>query len=250
MKQQQTRLQIILIGETCWDNYRCGTVNRISPEAPVPVLDWDGTETKHKGMAANVCANFENLGAKIELHTRFVSSLTRYFSGQHQLLRVDTPLGGWSPFDPEEIEDWKADAIVISDYNKGFVSYETIRYIRAKYHGPMFIDTKKPDLSQFEGIITKINNDEWHRRISEHPNSDQLIVTGGSGKIRSGEEEWSPKAIKMVDACGAGDTFFAAYVVGYLTTNNKSAAIEFAMKAAGITVQHLGVYAPTLEEIK
>ena len=201
-------------------------------------------------MAANVCANFENLGAEIEFHTTFVEDKTRYFSGQHQLLRVDVPLGGWFPFDPEEIEDWKADAIVISDYDKGFISYDAIKYIRANYHGPMFIDTKKPDLFQFDGILTKINKNEWDRRIRDHPTPEELIVTGGGDKIVSGEKEWTPPQIEMVDVCGAGDTFFAAYVVGYLTTNNKSAAIELAMKASAITVQHLGVYAPTLEEIQ
>lgn len=215
----------------------------------MPVLDWSGEETSQEGMAMNVCQNLKNLGVEVELHTRFVEQKIRYFSGQHQLLRVDTPLFGWSTFDPEEIEEWNPDAIVISDYNKGFVSYDAIRYIRTNYSGPMFIDTKKPDLQQFDGIITKINTDEWNRRVSDHPDSNQLIVTGGGGKITSGEKEWSPEQIEMVDVCGAGDTFFAAYIVEYLQTHNKSDAIEFAMKAAAITVQHLGVYAPTLEEI-
>jgi len=242
-------LKVILIGETCWDTYRSGVVSRISPEAPVPVLDWNGEDLRRSGMAANVAQNFTNLGARVEIHTKYVEEKIRYFSRQHQLLRVDTPLGGWSPFDPKEIDDWKADAIVISDYNKGYISYEVIRELRLKYSGPMFIDTKKPDLCQFEGIITKINNDEWDRRISDHPSPNELIVTGGGGKIVSGEGEWNPPQIEMVDVCGAGDTFFAAYIVNYLQTNNKSTAIEFAMRAAAITVQHLGVYAPKLEEI-
>jgi len=242
-------LKIILIGETCWDAYRSGTVNRISPEAPVPVLDWPGIETCREGMAMNVAANLENFGAEIDLHTRYVEQKIRYFSGQHQLLRVDIPLVGWHPFDPEEISGENPAAVVISDYNKGFISYDAIRYIRANCHCPMFIDTKKPDLKQFDGIITKINTDEWNRRTSDHPTPDQLIVTGGGGKIISGKEEWIPPEIEMVDVCGAGDTFFAAFIVKFLQTNSKSDAIEFAMRAAAVTVQHLGVYAPTLEEI-
>jgi sugar/nucleoside kinase (ribokinase family) len=50
--------------------------------------------------------------------------------------------------------------------------------------------------------------------------------------------------------CGAGDTFLAALVYQYLNSGKSiESAIEFAIKAAAVTVQHMGVYAPTLEEI-
>jgi len=50
--------------------------------------------------------------------------------------------------------------------------------------------------------------------------------------------------------CGAGDTFLAALVVKYLDDYNIDTAIKFAMQAAAITVQHIGVYAPSLKEIR
>jgi len=50
--------------------------------------------------------------------------------------------------------------------------------------------------------------------------------------------------------CGAGDTFLAALAYKWCDTKNINDAIKFAVKAASITVQHLGNYAPTLEEIK
>ena len=49
--------------------------------------------------------------------------------------------------------------------------------------------------------------------------------------------------------CGAGDTFLAALVFKYLSTHSIDEAIKFAMQAAAVTVQHIGVYAPTLEEV-
>ena len=49
--------------------------------------------------------------------------------------------------------------------------------------------------------------------------------------------------------CGAGDTFLAALVVEYLKTYSIEKAIEIANIAASITVKHIGVYAPTWEEI-
>jgi hypothetical protein len=50
------------------------------------------------------------------------------------------------------------DAIVISDYNKGTISYELVEKIIADFAGPVFIDTKKTDLKRFEGAIVKINS--------------------------------------------------------------------------------------------
>jgi sugar/nucleoside kinase (ribokinase family) len=56
--------------------------------------------------------------------------------------------------------------------------------------------------------------------------------------------------IAVTDVCGAGDTFLAALCYEYLKSNNMDLAIEFAIRASAVTVQHIGVYAPTLEEIK
>jgi sugar/nucleoside kinase (ribokinase family) len=55
----------------------------------------------------------------------------------------------------------------------------------------------------------------------------------------------------VIDVCGAGDTFLAALAYEYLNTDgNMEAAVEFAIRASAVTVQHTGVYAPTLEEIQ
>ena len=56
--------------------------------------------------------------------------------------------------------------------------------------------------------------------------------------------------IEVVDTCGAGDTFLAALCYGYLNNDcDIVEAIRFANLAAAVTVQHSGVYAPTMEEI-
>jgi sugar/nucleoside kinase (ribokinase family) len=57
------------------------------------------------------------------------------------------------------------------------------------------------------------------------------------------------ESVEVVDVTGAGDTFLAALTYQFLETQNIAAAIRFAIKASTITVQHFGVYAPTLEEI-
>ena len=67
--------------------------------------------------------------------------------------------------------------------------------------------------------------------------------------LKSSSYSLGPK-VEAFDACGCGDTFLAALVYYYLQTNHTPESIRFAMKAAAVTVKHLGVYAPTLEEIQ
>jgi sugar/nucleoside kinase (ribokinase family) len=55
--------------------------------------------------------------------------------------------------------------------------------------------------------------------------------------------------VEVVDVTGAGDTFLAALTYKFLLTSNIDKSIEFAIKASSITVQHMGVHAPKLEEI-
>jgi sugar/nucleoside kinase (ribokinase family) len=57
--------------------------------------------------------------------------------------------------------------------------------------------------------------------------------------------------IEVSDVTGAGDTFLSALCYQYLCNQgNMQLAIEFAIRASSVTVQHVGVYAPTLEEIQ
>jgi len=59
--QAQKQYTVLLVGETCEDSYIYGSVDRISPEAPIPVLRYERTETS-LGMSANVKRNLESFG--------------------------------------------------------------------------------------------------------------------------------------------------------------------------------------------
>jgi D-beta-D-heptose 7-phosphate kinase/D-beta-D-heptose 1-phosphate adenosyltransferase len=140
------------------------------------------------------------------------------------------------------------DAIVISDYNKGLITYELVEELRQEFPGPIFIDTKKQDLARFEGCIVKINQVEHKARSSDCSN---MIVTQGKQGALYNNKMYPAAAIDVIDVCGAGDTFLAALAYEYLNTDgNMEAAVEFAIRASAVTVQHTGVYAPTLEEIQ
>ena len=246
MSQQPEPLKVILIGDSCVDEYHYGTVDRISPEAPVPVFVPEYIE-RRPGMAANVFENLKNLGADVipifgetSIKTRFIDKKTK----QH-LIRVDrdvlsNPLEFLNLTIPANI-----DAIVVSDYNKGLVTYELVEAL-IRTGLPVFIDTKKTDLVKFEGAFVKINHQEYQRSISRPAN---LIVTLGEQGAMYQNKQYPAAIVPITDVCGAGDTFLAALVYYYLNTNNIEAAIQFAIKAASITVQHIGVYAPKLNEI-
>jgi D-beta-D-heptose 7-phosphate kinase/D-beta-D-heptose 1-phosphate adenosyltransferase len=252
--QQPKKFKVLLIGDNCIDEYQYGYVERISPEAPVPILRYSHTESK-PGMVGNVEANLKNLNIDVRTIASEPSIKTRIvdIKSKQQLVRIDKDNIS-VPLSIQEIEilDLSVfDAIVISDYNKGFVSYENIRYLRKRYVGPIFLDTKKPDLSQFHGIYVKINELEYKSRLSIN---DKLIVTlGEKGAMykRNNEEVHFPvPKIEVTDVCGAGDTFLSALAYKFLETKDMNIAINFANRASTHTVQHMGNYAPTLKELE
>lgn len=252
---QQDSFNVLLIGDSCIDEYKLGTIDRLSPEAPVPVIKIIETKTV-AGMASNVKLNLENLGVYADFITNEETILkTRYIdkrSGQH-MLRVDSEptIVPWSGRTPFPIKDYNA--IIISDYNKGFLTYEHIEQIIKQSTGPIFIDTKKTQLADISAtnVFVKINEVEYRNARSIPSN---LIVTlgdrGALYKNSNFETQMPTKPVDVVDVCGAGDTFLAALTVQYLYTKNIESAIIFANVAAGITVQHSGNYAPSYDEIR
>lgn len=246
--QQQKKFKILLIGDNCVDEYQYGIVDRISPEAPVPVFRPINNESK-PGMAGNVKENLEALGCEVDYWHGDTSVKTRLVdrrSGQH-IVRIDKDVISQSLIVNNSVP-LNYDAIVISDYNKGTVSYELIETLREMFTGPIFVDTKKTDLARLEGCIVKINSLE--NSLIKTACTD-LIVTLGKHGARYKEKTYTTITdIEVIDVCGAGDTFLSALAYEYLNSSNMDKAIEFANSAAEITVQHSGVYAPKLKEIK
>jgi D-beta-D-heptose 7-phosphate kinase/D-beta-D-heptose 1-phosphate adenosyltransferase len=246
--QQQTQFNILLIGDDCTDVYQYGVVDRISPEAPVPIFKLSYEERK-PGMAHNVMKNLEALGCNVTyLATKATNIKTRLIDirSKQQIVRIDNDVRS-DPISFETVIPPGYDAIVISDYDKGSVTYELVEELRKEFKGPIFVDTKKIDLARFEGCIVKINQSEYEKAVSF--SSDMIITQGAQGALYQGDLMLGVK-VDVVDVCGAGDTFLSALVYKTLESGNLRDAISFANRASAVTVQHIGVYAPTLEEIK
>ena len=244
---QQTLFKILLVGDNCIDVYQYGTIDRLSPEAPVPVFVPTYKEER-EGMAGNVAKNLEALGCEVNYMFGETSVKTRLIDerSRQQIVRIDNDVVSTPITFDTAIPD-VYDAIVVSDYNKGTVSYELIEELIA-LSIPIFIDTKKTDLERMQGAWVKINELEYSKIKSE---CSGLIVTRGSRGASAVHHDIDVAApsVEVVDVTGAGDTFLAALTYQYLDTGNIEQAIRFANQASAITVQHLGVYAPTLKEM-
>tara|TARA_B100001250_G_scaffold152744_1_gene131164 strand:- start:3062 stop:3811 length:750 start_codon:yes stop_codon:yes gene_type:complete len=243
--QQQKQFKILLIGDSCTDEYVYGVCERLNPEAPVPILKFNKKETK-KGMAWNVRENLMSFGIEVFIITNEESiTKTRYIDERYnqQFLRVDNePL--LKPMDYELPEE-KFDALVISDYDKGFLSTEKVFELVEWFDGPVFIDSKKTKLPK-KSCFVKINDLEYSKLDKPAKN---LIITRGSkgaeykGKLYPGER------VDVFDAVGAGDTFLSALVYFYLKCGRIETAIPYANKAAAIAVSNFGTYILTEEDV-
>lgn len=245
--QQQKQFKILLIGDDCKDIYQYGTIDRLSPEAPVPVFVPTYTEERD-GMAGNVANNLEALGCHVNYLHGETSTKTRIVDARskQQIVRIDNDIQS-QPLEFMTAIPNVYDAVVVSDYNKGTVSYELIEEL-IELSIPIFIDTKKTDLERMQGAWVKINDLEYSKITSE---CSGLIVTHGANgaSVLHHDITCSAPNVEVADVTGAGDTFLAALVYNYLHTKDIKLAVDFAILASSVTVQHFGCYAPTMEEI-
>ena len=211
-------------------------INRLSPEAPVPVLN--PTKTIHNpGMAGNVKQNLRSLGYDPRLltnmnllngqeeliirdeyqptqitKTRFVDKQTGYI-----VLRVDEndevkePLTK-SMFDVGQTSLSDFDLVIVADYNKGFLTEEIMSYV-FKNSKCSFLDTKRK-IGEWAKDVTyiKINHKEFdthdHRSFLEKESMiNKVIVTEGGGGCRINGEYRYVHKVDVRDVSGAGDTF-------------------------------------------
>jgi D-beta-D-heptose 7-phosphate kinase/D-beta-D-heptose 1-phosphate adenosyltransferase len=231
-------MRILVIGDVCIDEYRYGEIRRVNPESTAPLLNFENSEEK-MGMAFNVAQNLKAFGAKVILSvSEEMSRKIRYIDRRtgECLLRVDHDVQA-KPYLVGT--KYMFDAIVISDYDKGFVTDETIWKLRQKFAGPIYMDTKKQNLADFPGIYIKINQRELYESTSL-PEPDKLIVTYGAKGCGYKDTLYPARVIEVVDVCGAGDVFLAAMVYKHVETDNMGIALPFANEKAAISCQSVG----------
>jgi len=241
-------MKILVIGDSCTDVFIYGHSTRMCPEAPVPIFEPSRTVT-NDGMAGNVRANLESLGASVNLITNKEQiTKTRYVDvkSNQMFLRVDSIDRVRPAFDINRV-DWDVDAVIVSDYDKGFLTENDIHEI-SKRHELTFIDTKKPINLQTFSDYTFIKMNEWEWELCEKAGAkyeewaDKLIITmSEKGCLYKDVVFPVNNDIEVRDLSGAGDTFMASLVYKYANTESITDAIKFANECATKVVQKKGV---------
>jgi D-beta-D-heptose 7-phosphate kinase/D-beta-D-heptose 1-phosphate adenosyltransferase len=238
---------ILVIGDSCIDKYLYGYCNRLAPEAPVPVF-MNLREEVNGGMARNVYDNILSLDKKCDIitnpeditKTRFVEHRTN-----HIILRVDSNERKVNRIENiESIPFEKYSAIVISDYDHGFLTEGDIKYICSRAKGTTFLDTKKKLGEWCHGIdFIKINQFEYEEtKKSVTPEiKENLIVTLSDKGCVYLDDEYGVESVDVKDMTGAGDTFLSGLVSEYIDTKDIKKSIQTANEYATIIVQQKGV---------
>lgn len=238
--------KILIVGESCRDIFVYCKANRLCPDIPVPALSIMH-QSENPGMAKNVERNVRSIYDHCDIITNEDwenVTKTRYMhlESNHMFIRVDTS-HVIPRIDIKKIPlDY--DIIAISDYNKGFLTEEDIKYL-CENHSNVFMDTKKI-LGDWANKVkfVKINNFEYERSKDFLPKEleNKIIYTKGQfGAYFNGKNYPVKEKVEVMDVSGAGDSFFAALLVKYAETEDIEQAINFANECASIAVQHKGV---------
>lgn len=237
--------RVLVIGETCDDVFIYGEVNRLNPEAPVPIVI-PKYQTINKGMAENVAINLRALEVDVDLicNSECIKKI-RYVDDSYNyiLLRIDEE-ENINKIDLSNLPEEDYDAVVIGDYNKGFLETIDIVKICKKYTCPIFLDTKKELGSWVDSVdYIKINNSEYQRnkKIIDDTLLSKTIITRGRVGCDFDGNNYPTKSVEVKDVVGAGDTFLAGLVFKYIETNLIEESIEFANLCSTQVVQKRGV---------
>lgn len=258
-------MKILVIGEQCKDIHIYCKCERLCPEAPVPVLI-PIEKTENYGMAGNTAQNLSSLLTKNDIvhliNSDSKSTKIRYIdkTSGYIIVRIDENDNHlrWSQQALNRFN--KFDAIVISDYNKGFLLENDVKWISnfaIKNNIPVFLDSKKI-LGEWSKDVdfVKVNLKEYNilkDNLSKPENyCKNLIVTlGEKGAICINKNiSVQGEKVPVYNLSGAGDTWLAAFTIKYIETKDIKESMIYANKAAAIAVSKVGVVAVKKEEIK
>jgi D-beta-D-heptose 7-phosphate kinase/D-beta-D-heptose 1-phosphate adenosyltransferase len=244
-------MKILVIGEVCVDNFIYCSTTRLSPEAPVPVLN-PIRITTNSGMAGNTMANVRALAPDSNvMHLMQEESITktRYVEekSNHMFFRLDEGENDVTPFKWSMAVDimlGEADIVIVSDYNKGFLGDADLREI-ARKSKLSILDSKRKLTNDIIKDFTFVKLNESENKNNPNLTTDNIIVTlGKKGALYNGILYESPNPQDTIDVSGAGDTFTAAFIVKFYETLEESYSIRFANEKASEVVSKRGVVTP------
>lgn len=244
-------MTVTVIGECCTDVFIYGEVNRLSPEAPVPVFTPIETKT-NLGMAGNVLENVKSIEPSYKVIGRHQQNLIkkiRYVDKKtnHMFIRVDE--NDYS----EEINlntstinlISNSDIVIVSDYDKGFLTLKNLKLIGENSKLSILDSKKKLTQDVVDSFsFVKLNESEYKNNLSLLNFENVIITLGSKGCMFQNEIFESPKPLETIDVSGAGDTFTAAFILEYFKTQDIKNSLKFANLLSSFVVAKRGVVTP------
>ena len=310
--RQMRDCHIVVLGDVMLDEFLWGDVTRISPEAPVPVVDIK-RESTHLGGAANVLANLLALGAQacvigvigddfagerirssvndksamqtdgllIADNQRPTTIKTRIIAQHQMVVRADrehrTPVDAQTESRIIAVVKTalaSAQALVISDYDKGVVTPRILAEVLPAAYGrmPVLIDPKMRNFDSYRpATLVTPNHHEALRLANLEEDSDAdlqtaalmirarlicdaVLITHGDRGMMLLEGERDPVRVEtaareVYDVTGAGDTVIATLAAALAAGASMTEAAVLANQAAGIVVGKLGTATASAEEV-
>ena len=218
LRDAAAKARILVVGDVMLDRYWFGDVERISPEAPVPVVKIARSEERPGG-AANVARNVSALGSEATLLSvvgndeagaalekllagdRVRTSLLRDSSlpttvklrvigRQQQLLRIDFETAPSHEILATKLADYErqlqdAELVILSDYGKGGLAHITTMIDRARAEGkPVLVDPKGEDYTRYRGAtLLTPNRSEFRQVVGRW--KDEAEMTAKAQALRS-----------------------------------------------------------------
>jgi D-beta-D-heptose 7-phosphate kinase / D-beta-D-heptose 1-phosphate adenosyltransferase len=299
--------RVAVFGDVMLDEYVYGSTDRVSPEAPVPIVEIKAVEYRLGG-AANVANNIRSLegsptlvgvigndenGKKlknelnvigisydlIQDNERPTTTKTRVISQNHQVVRLDKESKKYIKGDIELSVINKAtqiipncDAVILSDYSKGFlterVCLEIISLCKklgkivivdpkskfSKYSGASIVTPNLKELRELSGFFG--TDDSISKNVLKVNDLDALLVTKGEygmslykkdGKIL--DVPSVSNTSEVTDVSGAGDTAIAIFGLALASGANIENAVILSNFGASVSVRKLGTSVVYISEI-
>lgn len=272
---------IRIIGDVLIDEYWYGKTHRISPEAPIPIVNLDKKFIRLGG-AGNVYQNVRPMFPRCQIwgyvdkahgyvfedetksngiwaETIKMPHKLRIFSDDHMMARVDDEI--YIPESKLEKQfhcDREKDIVILSDYNKGTV--KNPQDIISKCDR-VIVDPKVSLEAYKNAFILKPNKKEFDNYVGYHTspkellsearlvrdqlNIEHLIITlGGEGVLYVGDDtqHYAATAQEVYDVTGAGDTFTAVLAISLALHLDVSQAVIIANIMSGYAVAAKGTY--------
>ena len=243
-------MKVLVIGDVIIDKYIYGTSTRLSPEAPVPVVQYL-SEKETIGGAGLVYENLKSLGVDVDMFdvTPNKSVKTRVMCDGHYITRIDNDAFADSDKVLKLLKDKdfsEYEYVILSDYNKGALgrSLEIIDHI-SSFGCKIIVDPKR-HASCYKGAwLIKPNNKEYYN-LGFDQWSSNIITTNAEGavnaKIDNSKYTIIVDQVEVSDVTGAGDCFLAAFVYGLTIGKDYATCLEMAADAATESVKHVGTY--------